>query len=225
MLKYIYLHACFNCTRDLKNYEVYHVHKYYLKKLIWRFSPRIRSWILILTAEYNKISFVISGRGKTNHRPANDTQDGNFIVFSYSHFNRELCNAMMLHLLPDNRVAGWEYFQSCVCHSVFPHKEIPMWPLQIIHWASLYTAFHSHPCPLWSPRTTDQASLPVSHRHQAWDPSPVPALPLLLTSDDHNWKLFKCIHSRIPRATSGRDHWSTYGLQTDDTQPSGMLSC
>ena len=93
---------------------------------------------------------------------------------------------------------------------------IHVWPLPMMPGTSLYT-----------PLLDIRPGTPT-FRHQPWDtPS------MLLISGGQNWRpvqtcsleewhlvtntgdLFKCVHlwTPIPRVTSGRGHWSTYGGQ------------
>ena len=79
-------------------------------------------------------------------------------------------------------------------------SEVPMWPLPMMHWTSLYRAL---PSPHIRPKTPLEqhrgSSLETCSNLFIWWPSP---------------------------ATSGGCHWSTTcGFQARGTHPTGMLSC
>ena len=91
-----------------------------------------------------------------------------------------------------------------VCHSV--HRGVPMWPLPMMHWTSLYRAPFP-PGPNSGPWTSDLG--------------PLALVPLLVIFGGHQWRpIQNCWFEDTP----GNNIW-WWLLQAGSMHPTSMLSC
>ena len=107
---------------------------------------------------------------------------------------------------------------------VCPFTEwVPVWPLPMIHWISLYRISWLYPTPpqlqTWglpnpSLQTSDIGTLSLSP--QTWDMGPPYQWHLLAITGD----LFKPVYLTTSPPPTG-----TYGWHAGGTHPTGMLSC
>ena len=87
-------------------------------------------------------------------------------------------------LPPANEAAVRWCFHSCL--SVHRREGVPIWPLPMMHWASLYRSPDPPPHP------------DIRYGPPPWtsDTGPPALPPLLVTSGDRYWNLFKLVHLR-----------------------------
>ena len=100
-------------------------------------------------------------------------------------------------------------------------SRLPMLPLSMMHWTSLYRA----PTPGTSP--------PPPLTHQKWDPQPLwtshmgPRALQLVTSGSHHWRPVKTysLEDPPPPVLTSSGHRSTYDWQASSTHLTEILSC
>ena len=110
---------------------------------------------------------------------------------------------------------------SCMCLSsgLSPRANVPMWPLPMMPWTSLYRASSS--------QTSDLGpTCPQFLDIRPGNPS-IPSLCCYWHLVAIIGDLFKHVRLRkpLPRVTSGYGHWRTHSFQVGGTHPTGMLSC